>query len=354
LAPGPTRPGSNFGSFGPGGCAGVVCGFAALGDLDMTREESSARPTGRRQFLFQLSAAAAASGLAMSARSPAEEPPKPVAATLMPTIQLGSHRIGRLVAGWNTIGGYSYMGPHTDRHMKEYFTTERTVEFLLRCEREGITAHQFSPCATTEEVLRKVRERGSKMQFICLDAGRAGVKGRIESTRPMAMAHHGGATDTLFHQGKSQEVHDFVKESHDRGVLAGVSAHNPDCIKRIADEGWEVDFFMTCFYFLTRTHSPEDMAKVPPPATLEIGYPFYRADPMAMTEVMRKVKQPCLGFKILAAGRMCSSEATVKQAFKFAFEHIKPTDGVIVGMYPRFVDEIHINAQYAREMGKVA
>jgi hypothetical protein len=140
-------------------------------------------------------------------------------------------------------------------------------------------------------------------------------------------------------------VHDYVKEAHDRGVPAGVSAHNPDCIKRIADEGWKVDLFMTCFYFLTRK-------KTAPSKTLYLGYPFHAADPQAMTAVIRQVKQPCLGFKILAAGRKCANQQTVRGAFRFAFQHIKPTDGVIVGMYPRFFDEIRANAQYARESGR--
>ena len=166
----------------------------------------------------------------------------------------------------------------------------------LDCERAGINAHQFSSAANTAEVLRTVRERGSKMQFICLDAGRAGIKAMVEATRPIAMVHHGGVTDTLFREGKSGEVHDYVKAAHDQGVLAGVSAHNPDCIKRIADEGWEVDFFMTCFHFLTRDHGGARCRR------LEIAYPFYADDPAAMTAVVRQVKQPCLGFKILAAG----------------------------------------------------
>ena len=49
----------------------------------------------------------------------------------LPTITLGKHSITRLVAGWNPIGGYSYLGPHTDRHMKEYYTADQTVTFLL-------------------------------------------------------------------------------------------------------------------------------------------------------------------------------------------------------------------------------
>ena len=48
------------------------------------------------------------------------------------------------------------------------------------------------------------------------------------------MAHHGGVTDVKFAQGKAQEVHDYVKAVHDQGLLAGVSAHNPDNIERVA------------------------------------------------------------------------------------------------------------------------
>ena len=271
--------------------------------------------------------------------------------SLLPTITLGTHRITRLVAGWNPIGGHSYLGRHMDQHMREYFTVERTVEFLRSCERAGINCHQFSKSEKAVAVLRAMRARGSSMHFIFLHAGRAGVADMITATRPIAMVHHGGVTDKLFAAGKSAEVHDYVKEVHDRGVLAGVSAHNPDCIKRIADEDWEVDFFMTCFYFLTRKKAPADAANAP--STLPIAYHFYRDDPHVMTGVIRQVTQPCLGFKILAAGRRSGSQQSVREAFRFAFRHIKPTDGVIVGMYPRFFDEISANARYTREYATV-
>jgi hypothetical protein len=72
-----------------------------------------------------------------------------------------------------------------------------------------------------------------------------------------------------------------------------------------------------------------------------------------MTRVIRQVKQPCLGFKILGAGRLCSDQQSVRNAFKFAFEQIKPTDGVIVGMFPWAFDEVSANARLVREMGGV-
>jgi hypothetical protein len=218
----------------------------------------------------------------------------------------------------------------------------------MDCERQGINAHQFSMGENTEQILREVREKGSKMKFFCLHSGRDGIRKTVQATSPIAMAHHGGVTDRLFSEGKSGEVHDYVKAAHDQGVLAGVSAHNPDCIRRIADEGWEVDFFMTCFYFLTRKmfHA----AETGDGEVLSIGYAFHRADPEAMTRVVRQVKTPCLAFKILGAGRMCGSPETVRAAFRFAFENIKPSDGVIVGMYPRFTDEIRADVQYTCEL----
>ena len=309
---------------------------------------SESRQVERRAFLSQLGLLAAASGLVSTSSLQADDSAA-TTAPLLPTMQLGQREITRLIAGWNPIGGYSYLGPHMDRHMKEYYSVDQTVTFLLDCEKAGINTHQFSGAETTPEVLRRVREHGSSMNFFGLHAGRDGIEGMIRDTQPFALVHHGGVTDRLFHEGSHQQVHDYVKEVHDRGLLAGVSAHDPDCIRRIADEGWEVDFFMCCFYFLTRK-SPPTSNGAATPETLQIAYPFYRTDPAAMTRVMREVTQPCLGFKILGAGRLCASQATVRDAFRFAFENIKPIDGVVVGMYPRFFDEIAADSQYTREL----
>ncbi|MBM4093024.1 MAG: hypothetical protein FJ276_26990 [Planctomycetes bacterium] len=312
----------------------------------MSHATPSEHCAGRRRFLAGVSAMAAAAwaGNAVRAGEAASEP--------MPTIQLGPHSVSRIIAGSNPILGYSYLGPHTDRHMKEYFTVEQTIAFLQQCEREGITGHQFSTPDARGESLRLARERGVSMHFICLHSERQKIKADVERAQPIAMVHHGGVTDRFLAEGKFDQVHDFVKAAHDAGVLAGVSAHNPDCIKRVADEGWEVDFFMTCFYFLTR--KKPRTADDPSVPTLELSYPFYKDDPLAMTQVIRQVPQPCLAFKILAAGRCCDSQDSVRAAFQFAFARIKPTDGVIVGMYPRFFDEVHANAQYTREFGGVS
>jgi hypothetical protein len=67
-----------------------------------------------------------------------------------------------------------------------------------------------------------------------------------------------------------------------------------------------------------------------------------------MCEVVRQVARPCLAFKILAGGRLGDRPEGTEAAFEYAFANIKPTDGVIVGMFPRFRDEPAENAALAR------
>ena len=319
----------------------------------------------RRSFIRNTAATAAAGAAAAAAPSllgngytaPAAAaetaPAAPADAKPLPSLQLGEHRVSRLVAGANPLSGYSYQGNHASNCMKEYFTLEKRVEYLQRCEQLGITTHQFSTYKDCEYI-QVAKDRGVKMNFWALHGDIATIPDAIKSVGPIGLAHHGGATDTLFAQGKHQQVHDFVKAVHDNGILAGVSAHNPDCIKRVADEGWDVDFFMTCFYFITRERVPGEVEKMPPICTMDMThYTWYQDDPARMTEVVRQVKQPCFGFKILAAGRACLNERRVREAFKIAFSSIKPIDGVIVGMFPRYVDEIQFDVDAAHRYGQI-
>jgi hypothetical protein len=268
----------------------------------------------------------------------------------LPTVRLGPHKVTRLIAGGNPIGGFGHSVPNMSRHMLDYFTLERIIEFLEKCEREGINTWQFDHMEKPNAALRTVRERGSKLNFICLHAERpkdAPIKTVIADMNPIAIVHHGGVTDSLFRSGKAGQVRDFIRKVHDHGVLAGISSHSPDNIKRMADEDWGNDLFMTCFYYVSRPREEQQklLGKV------VVDEPFFESDPDEMTNVIRQVKKPCLAFKILAAGRKCSNQESVEKAFRFAFEHIKPSDAVIVGMYPRFEDEVRLNAGYARKFG---
>ncbi|MFO0928333.1 MAG: hypothetical protein U0736_15055 [Gemmataceae bacterium] len=302
----------------------------------------------RRNFLAGASATAAAAAIAGGAAATAARS-DPAA---MPTIQLGKHRISRLVAGWNPIGGHSHTTLDMSKAMREWFTVERTADFLLACERHGITAWQFDHTDKGVAALRMAREKGSKLSVLCLHAERpydVPLKEVVSDTAPIAVIHHGGVTDSLFRAGQMNKVRDFVKKVKDHGLLAGVSSHCPEHIKRVADAGWENDFFLTCFYYVNRPteEQKKQLGKV------TVGEPFFETDPADMTAVVRQVGKPCLGFKILAAGRACWSKSGVEQAFRYAFSAIKPIDAVLVGMFPRYSDQVAENAALARKYGAV-
>lgn len=308
----------------------------------------------RREFFRQAAAAAAAMAWTRTAcaedKKPEPDKKKPPAEAPMPTMALGKHRISRLIAGWNPIGGTSQPTLDMARAMREYFTVENTVDFLRSCEKNGISAWQFEHTQKAVESIQKLREGGSKLKLICLHAERsvdATIKTVVEETAPVAMVHHGNVTDSLFRSDKEGSVRDYLKKVHDAGLLAGVSSHCPDNVKRIADEGWECDFFMCSFYYVTRP--VEEQQKML--GTVAVGEPFFESDPAEMSKVMRAVKQPCLAYKILAAGRLCSSKHSTEQAFKAAYSSIKPNDGVIVGMFPRYSDQVAEDSSLARKHG---
>jgi hypothetical protein len=290
----------------------------------------------RRTFVTQV----AGGVLAVSSASAATE-----SSNLLPTIKLGKYDVTRLVAGYNPIGGYSHSVPKLSALMKEWFTLERTVEYVRRCEANGINTWQMSIDPKCFRAIREAWDAGSKMQWMCLmpDVDAAQWK-EIIALKPIAVVHHGENTDRALKAGEDAKVHDFVKKAHDYGVLAGISSHGPRNIAKVEDAGWDQDFYMTCFHNIRRD---QDQVKAGL-GDLPVDELYLRGDPARMTEVVRQVKKPCLGFKILAAGRMCTGQPSIEGAFRFAYASIKKTDGVIVGMFPVLTDEIAEDAALAR------
>ena len=290
----------------------------------------------RRTFVTRFATGA----LAASTASHAAE------SSALPTIRLGKFNVTRLVAGYNPIGGYSHSVPKLSALMKDWFTPARTLDYVRRCEAAGINTWQASIDPKVFGALRAAWDAGSKMQWICLmpDVDAARWK-EILSLHPIAVVHHGEYTDRAFRAGEESKVRDFVRKAHDAGVLAGVSSHSPRNIARVEDSGWEQDFYMTCFHNIRRDAEAVRAGL----GDLPLDELYLEGDPARMTAVVRQVSRPCLGFKILAAGRLSGSRAALEKAFQFAYSNIKKTDGVIVGMFPILTDEIGEDASLARK-----
>lgn len=268
-------------------------------------------------------------------------------ADAMPKITVGGRVISRLVLGANPVWGYGHRGRLLDRFMVEYYTDDKIIETLFKCEKAGINTWQTNFPKRFPSVWRRYRDKGGKMNLIILYDLRETTIKEAASYEPMAIVHHGGVTDHYWKRGEFGKVKDFVAEVKDTGILAGISSHNPDIIDYISEEDWDNDLFMTCLYHITRT--PDEWKKLTGFKPQHEMYPDN--EPGEMCAAVRRSRKPCLAFKILAAGRVCNRKKQVEDAFRFAFQNIKPSDGVIVGMIPKFTDQIGEDIGYTVKYG---
>jgi hypothetical protein len=272
------------------------------------------------------------------------------AAAALPTVKLGKFDITRLIIGSNPFNGFAYSLPSLEQHMKEWSTADNVAATLRRAAENGINTHQFSYQPDAIGKFQHFQSLGGKLQWLILGGGAMkedlSLIPAVAKLGPMAIVHHGGVTDQRFRAGEHAKVREFLKRVRDTGVLAGMSSHRPENIEYAEERGWDVDFYMTCFYQLSRP--PEETRKML--GEVPVGINFLEGDPARMCRVIRATRKTCLAFKILAAGRTAERRGGLEQAFRFAFENIKPTDAVIVGMYPRFKDEVKENADMVRRI----
>jgi hypothetical protein len=163
---------------------------------------------------------------------------------------------------------------------------------------------------------------------------------------PLGIAHHGNRTDERFRSGQKELVRDFLKAVRDTGVMVGLSAHNPGVIDTVESEGWDLDYYQACLYRVSRT--PEETRAQFGEAPL--GEAFMEKDPERMCKMIRQTKRPCLAFKLLGAGRTSNTPVALERSYRFAYSNIKPGDAAIVGMFPKFKDEVKENADLVRRV----
>lgn len=321
--------------------------------MDVPPPDEMLRPpsesTSRRDFLQQ--AAGLATGLAALPAAAHASEPAAAPSSLLPTIKLGTHEVTRLIIGGNPVYGYSHFNKHFDHHLTDWHTTDRVLELLKRCEECGLNTWQNSYAERTLSDLERYRAEGGKLQWLCLgkpdweqhpdhidDAARH---------KPIGISPHGSLNERLHRQKKYDVLTGLLKRIRDQGVLVGLSAHDPTLIEEAESRGWDVDYYMCCLYFLTRTR--EEHQKILG-NDVPLGEVYLPSDPPRMFRVIQSTRKPCLAYKVLAAGRRINTPAEVRKCFETAFAHIKPTDAVIVGMYQKFGDQVGENAALVREL----
>ena len=267
----------------------------------------------------------------------------------LPRVQWGEHRVSRLLVGHNPLKGQSHHTDELSAEMREWFDPGlgHDLELLRRCEECGINTVQFGGGAM-HSLLRRHAEQGGRIQWIATFYDGPGefeeeLKGILSvDPKPIGIQYFGERTDSAFLSGRMGEVREKLKRLRESGLLIGVCSHLADAVDHVESEGWDVDFYQTCFYAVY-SHAREQK--------IDRGKELYDdADREKMVRVIKQASKPCMAFKVLAANRSCGSAEEVASALRFAYGNIKETDVVLVGMWQKHKDQVTENARLAREI----
>lgn len=268
----------------------------------------------------------------------------------IPTVKLGGADVTRLIVGGNPFSGNSHVSSSMDAEMEDYFTTQAIKDTLRACVSHGINTAQMRADKHIMRILREFRQEGGRMHWIAQTAPEAasfeGNVRQIMQYEPIAIYHHGSVTDDLYKRGEIAEIKRRLAILRGTGLPAGLCSHMPEVILRSEDEGWGADWYMCCMYNLSRA----DRVSSAITGVSNFGEPFFDEDIPVMYDAIRKVQKPCMAFKILGATRRCGTPEEVRNAFAEAYANIKPSDGVIVGMFPKNTDQVSENCAYVREI----
>jgi len=268
-----------------------------------------------------------------------------------PTVSLGGKRVTRLIVGGNPFRGNSHRSEAMSRDMEAYFTVERIKQTLSACERAGINTVQARGDVLILACIREYWAEGGTMHFIVQTASELrdllGHVRRLAAFGALGVYVHGTYTDRHYLDGDMRGVVDLAKAIRDTGVAVGVGTHIPEVIAMSEEHGWDVDFYMACLYNINRER--RESALVSGQAGDE-DHRFDHNDRFAMLETIRQTPKTCLAFKVLGASRLCDTPDQVRDALRIAYEGIKPQDACVVGMFPKYRDQITENVGFVREI----
>jgi hypothetical protein len=265
------------------------------------------------------------------------------------TISLGPCQVSRLVVGHNPPCANSHFSEQLNAEMAAYFTEDNVLGLYRRAEELGIRTFVIRGDFRMLQWLELYRRGGGRMNVLGQTASEmhdvfANIR-ILAAAGVAAVYHHGTQTDKFWQAGRIDDCLPYLKAMRDCGVAVGLATHIPEVIEHAESRSWDVDFYLASLYNISRV--PRESLIVTGDAGAYAREPYLEVDRRRMLATIRATPKPVLAFKALAAGRLCTSPKTVQAAFDDAFAHIKPADGVIVGMFPKDFDQVQADLEHA-------
>lgn len=264
---------------------------------------------------------------------------------MLPTMNIGDLTVSRLIVGSNPFTGKSHMNAAVDADMKAHFSEEQAFAMLRRCEEVGINAVQSRGSMPVMGLLQRYRQQGGRLLWLA-QTGKSLATFEEELDEmmkydPAAVCIHGELSDELYLCGMLDRLGGLLDRIRAKNIPCGICSHFPEVLVYAEEHQLKPDYYMASVYNLFQPDRSHDVDPT--------GERFEDSDVPVMYEVIRSLSAPTVALKILGAGRKCETQEQVRSCFVRAFAEIKPTDGVLVGMFDKYDDQPYLNAQYTEE-----
>jgi len=245
----------------------------------------------------------------------------------MSTATIKGIEFSRMIIGSNLINGWAHARDliYVSDLVRAYHTRDKIYATFKMAEACGINA--FMGNASNVGLMADYWEQADgTLRFIVqcktLDDAIMSLDGGAS-----AVLIQGEENDRLVREGRFDEIAAFVGQVQKEKAIAGLGAHRLETVKACVERGIEPDFWLKTIhhgrYWSRMSDKPEHDN-------------VYCREPEETKEYMNSLKQPWIGFKVLAAGSIRPHEG-----FRFAFE--SGADFMCVGMYDfQIVDDVNI------------
>lgn len=239
---------------------------------------------------------------------------------MLPLVDFCGRKMTRLILGANPFGGFSHQTKQRDEDMLEYYTKDRILETWRRAEAAGINTMITNN--ETEHVVQAVKEylsAGGSLQWIAqlTYRGHDNMFEAIDEAVNIgccALYFHGAHVDECYLSKDEETIRSWCDHARSAGIPVGVAGHAPEAHLWV-DSLNITDFHAVCLFNCGSLHDGK-------------GHKFKLSDIVPAVECIRRIRKPCIAYKIMGAGRI-----DPRMAFEHAFAGIKPADVVNVGMY---------------------
>jgi len=269
---------------------------------------------------------------------------------MLPTMKIRDIEVTRLIVGSNPFTGKSHLDESTDTDMRAYFTEEQVFSTLRRCEDAGINAVQSRASMPVMGLIYKYRTSGGNLLWMAQTGKNLTTfdeeLDEMMKYNPSAICIHGELSDELYLAGMLDQLKVLLDKIRRKNLPCGICSHFPQVLSYAEEEKLNPDYYMASLYNLSQPDRSHDVNPT--------GERFEESDIPIMYEVIRQLSVPTFALKILGAGRRCADQNQVKEAFIEAFTSMKEQDGVLVGMFDKYIDQPRLNAEYTMQAIKSA